>query len=512
MTPVQAATLPVILSGRDLLAKAKTGTGKTLAFLIPTLHTLLTTPRRAEENGPDGPIRALVISPTRELSAQTEQEARTLLSFVPDGRLRTALIVGGGRKASSDLSHMRGPLDLLVATPGRLKDHCENTAGFSARLRGVTTLVLDEGDQLLAAGFLPDIKRILAHVSSSRQSLCFSATVPPELAAVLGSALRADHASIDCVGKDAPDTHARVPQSYAIVPHGDTLAAVTRLVREELAEDPLAKVIVFYTTARQTQFGAEALNALGVSALEIHSRKSQGKRDAAAAAFRAASSAVLCSSDVSARGVDYPDVTLVVQIGVPSSREQYIHRLGRTGRAGKEGRGVILLAPYERFFLAQLDGLPLVAEAASGAACRAPTPSEAAAVDAAVARVPFETRASAYSAWLGFYNSLSSKMKWSKEQLVAHANQYGASAMGLATPPPMQASIVGKMGLRGVPGLNVVKGESGYRGPPAGGRAAAGPASVPWGAGAGGAGRGDGRGEGGRKGGGGGGRRSAPAY
>jgi hypothetical protein len=164
----------------------------------------------------------------------------------------------------------------------------ENTARFSARLRGVQTLILDEGDQLLAQGFMPEIKRILGYLGGERQTLCFSATIPPELAGVLGVALRADHASVNCVGEAAADTHARVPQSYAMVPSADTLAAVARLIRAEQKEDPLAKIIVFYTTARQTLFGAEALNALGVGALEIHSRKSQSKRDAAAGATAAA--------------------------------------------------------------------------------------------------------------------------------------------------------------------------------------------------------------------------------
>jgi superfamily II DNA/RNA helicase len=257
MTPVQAATLPLILQGKDLLAKAKTGTGKTLAFLVPTLHRLLTHPRTHADAGPDGPIRALVLSPTRELAAQTQTEAIALLGRA-GGRVRSALVVGGN-KPGGDAARMRGPLDLLVATPGRLKDHCENTAGFSARLKGCETLILDEGDQLLAAGFMPDIQRILAHLTSPRrQSLCFSATIPPDLAKVLGVALRKDHASVDCVGADAPDTHAKVPQSWALVEAADQLATVMRLVREEQASDPLAKIIIFFTTARQTQFGAEA--------------------------------------------------------------------------------------------------------------------------------------------------------------------------------------------------------------------------------------------------------------
>lgn len=481
MTPVQAATLPVILSGVDLLAKAKTGTGKTLAFLVPTLEKLAALPR------PQGAIRALVLSPTRELAAQTATEAKTLSLHLAG--LRVSLIVGGN-KPSSDNARLSGEVDILVATPGRLKDHCENTPGFAQRLGGCKVLILDEGDQLLAAGFRPDIERILRHVSKDRQSLCFSATLPPDLAAVLGVALKPQHAVVDCVGESDADTHAAVDQAHATVALKDMMATTHKVVTQEMASDPLHKVILFFATARQTQFAAEALQALGVQALEIHSRKSQSKREQTAAAFRAAKCAVMCSSDVSARGVDYPDVTLVVQVGPPSSREQYIHRLGRTGRAGKRGRGLLLLTPYESYVLPMLQGLPLQDD---GDAVRASVrDSDRHAAAAAVQCVSPETRAQAYSSWLGYYNGLS-KLRWSKAELVAQANTHGREVLGLPQPPPLDAKIVGKMGLRGVPGLNVTKGESGWKG------------GAPQGGGGGGGGGGNGGGFSGGRGGGGGG-------
>ena len=211
MTPVQEATLPVILAGKDLLAKAKTGTGKTLAFLVPTIETLVRSGPKPSNNA----IRALVLSPTRELAQQTAAEAKALTAHHPG--LRTAVIVGGNNPGG-DAARMAG-VDILVATPGRLKDHCENMAGFRDRLASVKILVLDEGDQLLAAGFRPDIERILRCLpKAGRQSLCFSATTPPELAAVLGVALRKGHANIDGVGSEQPDTHDRVDQAAAFVP------------------------------------------------------------------------------------------------------------------------------------------------------------------------------------------------------------------------------------------------------------------------------------------------------
>jgi hypothetical protein len=219
LTPVQEASLPIILSGVDVLAKAKTGTGKTLAFLVPTIEALLAAPRPA---GANGAIRALVLSPTRELASQTAKEAAALTAH--HAGMRTAVIVGG-TNVNGDTARMAGPLDILIATPGRLKDHCENTAGFSARLSGVRFLVLDEGDQLLAAGFRPDIERIMRHLGPQRQSLCFSATTPPELYAVLGTALKKGHALIDCVGTEQPDTHELVDQASAIVPMEQQMGA-----------------------------------------------------------------------------------------------------------------------------------------------------------------------------------------------------------------------------------------------------------------------------------------------
>jgi ATP-dependent RNA helicase MSS116 len=443
MTPVQAATLPIILSGQDVLAKAKTGTGKTLAFLVPTIEHLLQSPR------PAGAIRALVLSPTRELATQTAVEAKALSAHCPG--FRVAIVVGGN-KPSSDAARLAGEVDILVATPGRLKDHCDNTPGFSARLKGTRILILDEGDQLLAAGFRPDIERILRHVNPSRQSLCFSATLPAELQAVLGTALRKDHKLMDCVGADDPDTHAAVDQSFGVLGIEDLLPVMVAQVALEMKDDPLAKVIVFFPTARQTQLGAELLNAMGVPALEIHSRKSQSKRDQAAAAFRAAKSALMCSSDVSARGVDYPDVTLVIQVGMPTNREQYIHRLGRTGRAGKQGRGLLLLAPYEASPVkTALAGLPLAdATQALGGSVDATLRSS---VGAAMGRVAPETRAQAYGAWLGFYNGMLGRFRWTKEELVRQANLLSRNVWAQPQPPPLAAKTVAMVRVSGPPGI-----------------------------------------------------------
>jgi ATP-dependent RNA helicase MSS116 len=209
----------------------------------------------------------------------------------------------------------KGELDILVATPGRLNDHLQNTRDFSQRLGGISFLILDEGDQLLDQGFRSAIEAVLKFLPAQRQTMCFSATVPASLKQVLSIALKRDYVTCDTVGIDK-DTHdsAMVPQAVGFTELKDQMAAMYCLIAEEMRQDPNHKVIIFMPTARQTQFVAESLGAAGIQTLEIHSRKSQVHRSRTSDQFRAAKCAVMSSSDVSARGVDYPDVTLVIQV------------------------------------------------------------------------------------------------------------------------------------------------------------------------------------------------------
>jgi ATP-dependent RNA helicase MSS116 len=361
MTTVQNATLPVVLEGQDVLAKAKTGTGKTIAFLLPAVEALHRTPPRGAA------ISVLVLSPTRELASQIAKEAELLLTFHPF----KSQVIYGGTNINSERNRMNNQrCDVLVATPGRLIDHLENTQGLSQRLQGIQALILDEADQLLEMGFRPAIERILGYLPKQRQTLLFSATMPQSVHQVAGLALRPRYAFVDTVPKEDAATNVQVHQSWVAVPFDQTLLAVRCILRSATAV-PGHKVIVFFTTARLTQYMAALMEAAGLPVLEIHSRKSQSAREKASAAFRAAPQAVLLTSDVSARGVDYPDVTLVLQVGQPSSREQYIHRLGRTARAGKAGQGVLLLAPFESQFVRELRGERSPA-GARGAACNGP--------------------------------------------------------------------------------------------------------------------------------------------
>lgn len=288
-------------------------------------------------------------------------------------------------------------------------------------------------------GFRAAIERIVATLPKERQSLCFSATVPPTLQAVLGSALKKGAVTVNTVEQEEPDTHARVDQSFVYCGVGDQLVYIYSLLKAEMrSREKDFKVIIFMPTANQTLWAAEALQAAGINVLEIHSRRSQSQRDRASKAFREAETAVLLSSDVSARGVDYPDVSLVLQCGIASSKEQYVHRLGRTGRAGKPGRGVLLLQPYEAPFLRSLGDLPLrdgteetaAAVAATGSAGRAK-------LETAVRSVDPGSSAKMFQAFLGFYNSHLKTLRWNKEELVANANAMATSLMALQSPPPI---------------------------------------------------------------------------
>ena len=443
-TEVQDAVLPHIMAGKDVLARAKTGSGKTIAFLLPVLEKLKRTPPERR-----GGISALVLSPTRELATQIQEECKQLLTFRRD---INAQVVFGGTNIRTDVSRLKSENpDILVATPGRLIDHLEN-GDVSQRLRSCDTLVFDEADRLLDMGFKPAIEKILRHVPAGRQTLLFSATVSPEIQQVAKQSLRPGHVFVDCVGEEESATNLQVKQSLVVAAQVDQFAVLKSILDEHCAKTPNHKVMCFFTTARATQLAAELFQQiLPTDVIEIHSKLSQSRRTKATDTFRDASRAVMMTSDVTARGIDFPDVSLVVQIGAPSDRAQYIHRLGRTARAGKSGEGVLVLAPEEDYFARDdVRDLPLAKA----------TPKhgddDAAAVAAAMRSVDDRTKAQHYAAELGYRKGLLRKMGWNAERLVREANAYAVDFMGCREPPPMLKKTVGKMGLKGVPGLNVV--------------------------------------------------------
>jgi ATP-dependent RNA helicase MSS116 len=310
----------------DCLAKAKTGTGKTLAFMIPTIEKILST---SNSNRNRSDISCLVISPTRELAQQIGAETEKLLTFHKQ-YLRKVVVCVGGTNKNKDVRNLQGTTPIVVATPGRLLDHLND--GLASRMANLDCLVFDEADQLLDMGFRPDIERILAALrpsSQTRQTLLFSATIPPSVSEIAGIAMHPKYHFVDTVGEDSEQTHERVQQLLMTSNQEDQIRSIMTILERETSNRPY-KIIVFFTTARLTGFLAELFNSVskqtGYKVLEIHSRKAQKARERASEEFRKSKNAVMFTSDVTARGMDYPDVTFVLQVGI-TDRAQYIHRL-----------------------------------------------------------------------------------------------------------------------------------------------------------------------------------------
>ena len=318
MTEIQSKTYAAALSGRDVLGRARTGTGKTVAFLLPAIERVL----RSREYQPGLNIGILVISPTRELAQQIGDEAEKLLTFHNDMSVQ---VVFGGTKVSRDAGRLRKKLPtILVATPGRLQDLLESTKvgarKFSDIMSTTSVCVLDETDQLLDMGFRREIKKILTFLprNNKRQTLLFSATIPKELKQIMAETMKEDYIEVDCIndgdGADGPmATNIRVKQSHAIIPSMDLyVSSVVRIVLEAIQDgDGNNKIVVFFPTARMVSFFADIFNEImEIPALELHSKKTQGYRNRVSGQFREASSGLLFTSDVSARGVDYPKVSV----------------------------------------------------------------------------------------------------------------------------------------------------------------------------------------------------------
>jgi ATP-dependent RNA helicase MSS116, mitochondrial len=455
MTPVQSETLPPIMQGKDCLAKAKTGTGKTLGFLIPTIEKVIGL-RRASADV----IPVLILSPSRELASQIAKEAEILLTFMPQMKTVTMF---GGTNINKDFNHLKGRVDILVATPGRLLDHLQNH-NLKHRLDNINVLIMDEADQLLDMGFRPDIERILNLLSMSkptRQTLLFSATVPKSVKEIARMSLRTGYSLVDTVGEEEEQTHKHVKQEIVVTGNDALVVHMAAVLDAHMQQEANAKVMVFFCTARLTQSMALLFKSMGYPVEQIHSRLSQSARTKISDRFKTSRSGILFSSDVSARGMDYPDVTFVLQVGLVE-REQYIHRLGRTARAGKTGGGMIILAPYEeREMRRALQDMPLQTTTPML------TPDLLTKVSTALSRVPGneELKAAteqAYRAWMGYYNGNLRKCGWDKPTLVREANKI-AGFLGLAQQPSLQKKTIGKMGLKGVPGLIIEKQEGEVR-------------------------------------------------
>jgi ATP-dependent RNA helicase RhlE len=328
-TPIQAQAIPHVLAGRDLLGIAQTGTGKTAAFALPLLHHLAD--RKAP--APRGGCRVLILSPTRELASQIHDNIKSYGRFLG---LSTAVIFGGvGARPQVDA--LRRGVDILVATPGRLQDHVQTGA---AKLQGTEVLVLDEADQMLDRGFWPAVKRLSSVMSKNRQTLFFSATMPTEIAKIAGEMLK-DPARVSVT--PVASTAERVEQKLI---HMD--ASMKRVVLSEmLREQGVGRALVFARTKHGADRVAKNLNADGINAHAIHGDRSQGQRERALADFRSGRASILVATDIASRGIDVDGVTHVFQFDLPDTPEAYVHRIGRTARAGASGEAIAFCAPDE---------------------------------------------------------------------------------------------------------------------------------------------------------------------
>mgnify|MGYP000530742646 CR=1 FL=1 len=338
-TPIQAQIIPALLNGQDVQGVAQTGTGKTAAFALPLLQRLAADPRRA---GPGG-ARALVLAPTRELAIQIETACRTYGRGLGQ---RTAVVVGGVPKGKQVRALSRG-VDLLIATPGRLMDLVNER---SVRLDAVGMLVLDEADRMLDMGFIHDVRKIAGMVAKDRQSMLLSATMPREVATLADELLNRP-VRVE-VTPDAPAVE-RIDQRVFHVAQPEKRSLLARLL-----QDPeLARVIVFTRTKHGADRLAKQLAQDGVETDAIHGNKAQGARQQALARFRDGRARVLVATDIAARGIDVDGVTHVVNFELPNVPESYVHRIGRTARAGAEGVALSFCDPSEQGHLQGIEKL-----------------------------------------------------------------------------------------------------------------------------------------------------------
>src|SRR6201997_4208661 len=343
-TPIQAQTIPLALAGRDIVGIAQTGTGKTAAFALPILHRLLANRTRPQAKT----CRVLVLSPTRELSGQI------LDSFNAYGRhirLSSALAIGGvpmGRQVRA----LMGGVEILVATPGRLVDLVQ---GNALRLNQVEYLVLDEGDRMLDMGFINDIRKIVAKLPSNRQTMLFSATMPKDIADLAQSMLR-DPARVAVT--PVSSTAERITQRIIQVDHVAKPSQLAQLLKQEA----IGRALVFTRTKHGADKVVKQLARAGIAANAIHGNKSQNHRERTLAAFRSGKIRTLVATAIAARGIDVDGISHVVNFDLPNVPETYVHRIGRTARAGAEGTAISLVAgPEELAYLRDIERLIRIA-------------------------------------------------------------------------------------------------------------------------------------------------------
>jgi superfamily II DNA/RNA helicase len=328
-TPIQVKSIPLILEGYDLVASAHTGTGKTAAFILPALN-LLATPHPIKERGP----RILILTPTRELATQVNEAARKYGTFI---KAKTASIIGGIPYPSQN-KLLSQPLDILIATPGRFLDHMERGRVNLSRLQ---MLILDEADRMLDMGFIPDVKKICSNIKTQHQTLLFSATLDSRISKIAQDILQ-NPKSIEI--SHAKDKHEHISQLMYFV---DNLNHKNKLLEHILIQPGVQQTIIFTSTKRHADLLADELYNAGHKTGALHGDMTQGARNRTLTKFRRNDINVLVATDVAARGIDIDSITHVINYDFPKFAEDYVHRIGRTGRAKKEGVAISFVAPMD---------------------------------------------------------------------------------------------------------------------------------------------------------------------
>ncbi|RFU25817.1 hypothetical protein B7463_g10529, partial [Scytalidium lignicola] len=495
MTPVQRETINHALQGTDLIAQAKTGTGKTVGFLLPTIQRILEknpdlTERRKHSKARPDDIQAIIISPTRELAEQIAVEAKKIAY---NTNIVVQVATGGNSKRTMLQKTQREGCHLLVATPGRLKDLLTDPYSRVAA-PNLNTLVLDEADRLLDDGFSQDIEEIVKLLPErsevDRQTLLFSATVPQEVMHLVRKTLKPGFEFVQTVQPGEQATHDRIPQKIVRVPGMENyMPTLLELCQREIAKvgEPLAegedgaeagvrtpfKAIVYFASTANVQLGMEVFRNLKtpgagtgslfgkhplwpVQLFHMHGQLTQQQRTRNSEAFRRSKSAILFSTDVTARGMDFPDVTHVIQIGLPQTRDQYVHRIGRTGRAGKQGEGWIFIHENElREARKRLRNLPIstdvtldtgAVDMTRDAQLPAPTAQVLNQIADAIKMVDRETKNRAYMAALGTGSDPTTNAE--------AVNQWVRFGFGWERPPRVSRSLAQTLGIARVPGMN----------------------------------------------------------
>ena len=460
MTDIQEESLQPILDGHDVIARSRTGTGKTIAYMVPAIERTHLHPvsknsgkkkkknqKKNVQHEPDTEgVKIVVVAPTRELALQVGNEVEKLGRFRKD--ISSKVTIGGTKRDT-----LRPIPSVIVGTPGRLHDVMSRTPGL---FKNVQTVVLDEGDTLMDMGFRPEIRRILNKLPSDRQTLLFSATMPPALKTIVSEYIKNDYKTIDCIQEAIGTSHTnvKVDQSHVVLDHpSDLTHYVKEAIDRSIADHrDLHKIIVFFNNtglvkAMYKYFEKDRMFKRS-NVFQLHAKMQQRSRTNTSNRFRKSKRGVLFTTNVSARGVDYPDVTHVIQCGDPGSREDYIHRLGRTGRKDKSGNGILILNELEadKILHSIKDQNCPKNEDLHEAVRNGNHPTENKDHLDRLDRLQSEAVREMYMGMLGHYSNNNNRLKTSKEEIIDMANGVLAG-FGVDQPPHISDNLLRKMGL-----------------------------------------------------------------